>query len=126
MAFDGNNWSLVQSEDLPKGLSDREDRDLSSDETLSISGPERSRVAWSYFTRMNVKELERIRDRYQIPDDIALHIPDLDERACSSKFDDVAFFEADFQAGLRFLMQPFIMELLDHLCFSPGQLAPNA
>uniref|UniRef100_A0A2N9I6A0 RNA-directed DNA polymerase n=1 Tax=Fagus sylvatica TaxID=28930 RepID=A0A2N9I6A0_FAGSY len=49
---------------------------------------------------MNVKELERIRDRYQIPDDIALHIPDLDERACSSKFDDVTFYEADFQAGL--------------------------
>jgi hypothetical protein len=75
---------------------------------------------------MKVKELKRIRDRYQNPDAIALHIPDLDERACSSKFDDVAFYEADFQAGLRFLMQPFIRELLDRVCFSLGQLAPNA
>jgi hypothetical protein len=50
----------------------------------------------------------------------------LDERACSSKFDDVAFYEADFNAGLRFPMQPFMRELLDRLCLSPGQLAPNA
>ncbi len=50
----------------------------------------------------------------------------MDERACSSKFDDVAFYEADFNAGLRFPMQPFMRELLDRLCLSPGQLAPNA
>jgi hypothetical protein len=50
----------------------------------------------------------------------------LDERACSSKFDDVAFYEADFKAKLRFPMQPFMREQLDRLCLSPGQLAPNA
>ena len=43
-----------------------------------------------------------------------------------SKYDDVAFYEVDFNAGLRFPLQPFMKELLDRLHLSPGQLAPNA
>ena len=41
-------------------------------------------------------------------------------------YDDVAFYEADFNAGLRFPMQPLMRELLDHLNLAPAQLAPNA
>ena len=59
-------------------------------------------------------------DRYQILDDVVLRILNPNERACSSKYDDVAFYEADFNAGLRFPMQPFMRELLDCLCLSPG------
>ena len=70
--------------------------------------------------------LKKIRDRYQIPDDVVLRIPDSDERACSSKYDDMALYEADFNAGLRFPLQPFMRELLDRLRLSPSQLAPNA
>ena len=70
--------------------------------------------------------MKKYRDRCQIPDDIVLRIPDLDERACSSKYDDVAFYEVDFNAGLRFPLQPFMKELLDRLHLSPGQPALNA
>ena len=70
--------------------------------------------------------MKKYRDRYQIPDDVVLRIPDPDERACSSRYDDVAFYEADFNAGFRFPMQPLMRELLDHLHLSPAQLAPNA
>jgi hypothetical protein len=38
----------------------------------------------------------------------------------------VAFYEADFNAGVRFPLQPLMRELLDRLNLSPGQLAPNA
>ena len=69
---------------------------------------------------MDDKGLKRIRDRYQIPDDVVFRIPDSDERACSSKYDDVAFYKADFNAGLRFPLQPFMRELLDRLCLSLG------
>ena len=69
---------------------------------------------------MDSEGLQRNRDRYQILDDIVLRISDLDERACLSKYDDVAFYEADFNVGLRFPMQPFMRELLDCLCLSPG------
>jgi hypothetical protein len=72
------------------------------------------------------ERLKKYRDRYQIPEDVVLRIPDPDERACSSKYDDVAFYEADFNAGLRFPLQSFMRELLDRLNLSPGQLAPNA
>ena len=70
--------------------------------------------------------MKRYRDRYQIPSDVILRIPNLDERSCSSMYDDVAFYEADFNAGLRFPMQPLMRELLDHLNLAPAQLAPNA
>ena len=64
---------------------------------------------------MDEEGLKKIMDRYQIPDDVVLRIPDPDERAYSSKYDDVAFYEANFHAGLRFPLQPFMRELLDRL-----------
>jgi hypothetical protein len=42
------------------------------------------------------------------------------------EYGDVAFYEADFNAGVRFPLQPLMRELLDRLNLSPGQLAPNA
>ena len=70
--------------------------------------------------------MEKYRHQFQIPKDIVLRIPDSNERACSSKYDDITFYEADFQAGFRFPMQPFKRELLVRLNFSSAQLAPNA
>ena len=75
---------------------------------------------------MDEEGLKKYKDCYQIPDDVVLRIPDPDEKACSSKYDDVAFYEADFNAGLRFPLQPFMRELLNRLHLSPGHLAPNA
>ena len=132
MASEGNSWPLVRFEDLPEGLSNRGEGDHFSKETSSVSGSSRvvgskdSWVARSYFSIVDVEGLKRIRHQYQIPEDVVLRIPDLDERACSSKYDDVAFYESDFKVGLRFPMQPFIWELLDRLNLSPGQLALNA
>jgi hypothetical protein len=75
---------------------------------------------------VDVEGLDRYRRRYQIPEDVVLRIPESDEVACSSKYGDVAFYEADFNAGVRFPLQPLMRELLDRLNLSPGQLAPNA
>ncbi len=132
MASEGSSWPQVRSDELPEGLSDREDGGNSLDETPSVSSSSRGNVskqfwvAQTYFSIMNNEGLQRIKDRYQIPDDVVLRIPDPDERACSSKYDDVAFYEADFKVGLRFPLQSFIRELLDRLHLSPCQLAPNA
>ena len=133
MASEGSSWHEVRSEELPKGLSDREDEGNSTDETLSVSGsskgggPEKLWIARSYLSIIEDEDrLKKYRDRYQIPDDVVLRIPDLDKRACSSKYDDVAFYEADFNVGLRFPMQPLMRELLDCLHLSPAQLSPNA
>ncbi len=37
----------------------------------------------------------------------------------------MAFYEVDFQAGVRFPLQPFVRDLLDFLSLAPGQVAPN-
>ena len=51
---------------------------------------------------------------YQIPNNVVLRIPDLGERACCPKLEgDVAFYKVDFQADIRFPLQPFVRELLD-------------
>jgi hypothetical protein len=133
MASERGSWSSVRSEDLPEGLSDRDEGTRSLEETPSISGssedvgPEASWRARSYLSKVvDVDEIDRYRRRYQIPEDVVLRIPESDEVACSSRYGDVAFYEADFNAGVRFPLQPLMRELLDHLNLSPGQLAPNA
>uniref|UniRef100_A0A2N9FP09 Uncharacterized protein n=1 Tax=Fagus sylvatica TaxID=28930 RepID=A0A2N9FP09_FAGSY len=133
MASERGSWSSVRSEDLPEGLSDRDEGTRSLEETPSISGssedvgPEASWIARSYLSKvMDVDEIDRYRRRYQIPEDVVLRIPESDEVACSSRYGDVAFYEANFNAGVRFPLQPLMRELLDHLNLSPGQLAPNA
>ncbi len=75
---------------------------------------------------VDVEGLDKYRRRFQIPEDVVLWIPNSDERACSSKYGNVAFYEADFKAGLRFPMQPLMRELLHRLNLSPAQLVPNA
>ena len=132
MASEGSSWYQVQSEEFPSGLFDRENGGNSTDETPSVSssskgdGFEKLWITRSYLSIVDEEGLKKIRDRYQIPDDVVLRILNPDERACSSKYDDVAFYEIDFNAGLRFPLQPFMRKLLDRLRLSPGQLAPNA
>uniref|UniRef100_A0A2N9FD02 Transposase (putative) gypsy type domain-containing protein n=1 Tax=Fagus sylvatica TaxID=28930 RepID=A0A2N9FD02_FAGSY len=105
----------------------------SSDAVPSTSGSrqqprvDRSWKAMSFFSKIRRDEdIDKLRRRYQIPDDVVLRIPDSDERACCPKYEgDVAFYEADLRAGLRFPVQPFVRELLDFLSLAPGQINPN-
>uniref|UniRef100_A0A2N9J0S8 Transposase (putative) gypsy type domain-containing protein n=1 Tax=Fagus sylvatica TaxID=28930 RepID=A0A2N9J0S8_FAGSY len=104
MAANEAEWPLPLSEELPEGLSDESvggvTREVSSEAIPSTSGS---------------RQLPRI-DR----------IPDPDERACCPKYEgDVAFYEVDLRAGLRFPVQPFVRELLDFLSLAPGQVNPN-
>uniref|UniRef100_A0A2N9IZD3 Transposase (putative) gypsy type domain-containing protein n=1 Tax=Fagus sylvatica TaxID=28930 RepID=A0A2N9IZD3_FAGSY len=136
MAANEAEWSLPLSEELPEGLSDespgRVTREDSSEAAPSTSGArqssrvDRSWKALSYYSRVTQDDIDRMRRRYQIPDDVVLRIPDSDERACCPKYGgDVAFYEADLKAGLRFPIQPFVRELLDFLGLAPGQVNPN-
>ena len=87
---------------------------------------DRSWKAMSFFSRIRQDDIDRIRHRYQIPDDVVLRIPDPDESVCCPKYEgDVAFYEADLRADLRFPVQPFVRELLDFLSLAPGQVNPN-
>ena len=133
MASEESSWHEVRSEELPEGLSDRGEDSRSQEEAPSVSGSSRvvgsddSWIVRSYLSKVvDVEGLEKYRHPYQIPKDVILRIPESDEVACLSKYGDVAFYKADFNAGVRFPLQPLIRELLDRLSLSPGQLAPNA
>jgi hypothetical protein len=133
MAYEESSWHEVRSEELPEGLSDRGEDSRSQEEAPSVSGssrvvgPDDSWIARSYLSKVvDIEGLDKYRRRYQIPEDVVLRIPESDEVACSSKYGDVAFYEADFNAGVRFPLQPLMRELLACLNISPGQLAPNA
>ena len=136
MAANEAEWSLPLSDELPEGLSDEvpagEAREVSSEATPSTSGSRplsrvnRSWKALQYFSKVGEDDIKRMRGHYQIPDDVILRIPDLDERACCPKYEgDVAFYKGAFQAGLRFPLQPFVRELLGYLSLAPGQVALN-
>ena len=128
MAANETEWSLPLSDELPAG----EMREVLSETTPSTSGSRplprvnRSWKALSYFSKISQEDIDRIRGRYQILDDIILRIPDSNERVYCPKYEgDIAFYEADFQAGLRFPMQLFVRELLDYLSLASGQVASN-
>ena len=70
--------------------------------------------------------IKRIRRNYQIPDYVALKLPDSNEWACSSSRDEVSFYKGSFQGGHRFPMHRLIHEFLGCLSISPIELAPNA
>uniref|UniRef100_A0A2N9II43 Uncharacterized protein n=1 Tax=Fagus sylvatica TaxID=28930 RepID=A0A2N9II43_FAGSY len=106
----------------PRDSPDRDEGTRSLEETPSISGssegtgPEAKWTARFYLSKVvDADGVDGYRRKYQIPEDVVLRIPESDEVACSSRYGDVAFYEADFNAGVRFPLQPLMRELLDHL-----------
>jgi hypothetical protein len=84
-------------------------REVLSEATPSTSGSRplprvnRSWKALSYFSKINQDDIDRIRRRYQIPDDVVLRIPDLTrELVALSMRVTLHFMRLIFQAGLRF------------------------
>ena len=68
----------------------------------------------------------RFRDRFQFPGRVRIRLSHKEERACHFSPGEVCFYEATFQSGLRFLVHPFIMELLNHFNIALRQLMPNS
>uniref|UniRef100_A0A2N9GMW2 Uncharacterized protein n=1 Tax=Fagus sylvatica TaxID=28930 RepID=A0A2N9GMW2_FAGSY len=128
MAAGGSEWPATLSEGLPEvsSSSGREDEGTSSEATTSARRGSRQSVVskrwavYSYVSRFTtIESLDRVRTRYQIPQDVVLRIPGPDERACSH-VEDVALYESALTAGLRFPVQPFIREMLDFLSLAPS------
>uniref|UniRef100_A0A2N9EUZ6 Uncharacterized protein n=1 Tax=Fagus sylvatica TaxID=28930 RepID=A0A2N9EUZ6_FAGSY len=109
MAANEAEWSLPLSEELPEGLSDE-------------SAGEMTRGGSS-----EADDIDRMRRRYQIPDDVVLKeslTPD--ERACCPKYEgDVAFYEADLRAGLAFSHTAFCEGAARFFRFGAGASEPK-
>lgn len=68
----------------------------------------------------------RFRDRFQLLDETRICLPRLGKKAYAFNLGEVCFYEVAFLSGLRFLVHPFVMELLHHLGIAPGQLMLNS
>ena len=64
--------------------------------------------------------------RFQFLKETFIKLPCLGEKACNFSHGEVCFYKANFLCGLRFLVHPFIMQVLDEFQIAPGQLVPNA
>ena len=97
MAANEAEWPLPLSEELPEGLSDESaggvTREVSFEAVPGTLGSrplprvDRSWKAMSFFSKIRQDDIDRIRCRYQIPDDVVLRIPNPDERACCPKYE---------------------------------------
>ena len=75
---------------------------------------------------LEMRHLKSIRKRFQFPEGVTIRLPRPNEKACTFAYGEVSFYKATFSCGLRFLIHPFIMQLLSTLNDAPSQLVPNA
>ena len=75
------------------------------------------------FSSLVEPNLERIRCRYGLPDDVSLAVPSGEPYRHQSGF--LTLYEDALLAGLRLPLYPLIRDVLIYLGIAPGQLAPN-
>ena len=75
---------------------------------------------------MTPKELNLLRETYSFSQGVQIRLPEEKETITSTRPSEVAFYEASFQAGLRFPIHPTIRLILIFYNICPAQLVPNA
>ncbi|RWW69588.1 hypothetical protein BHE74_00022800 [Ensete ventricosum] len=77
-------------------------------------------------TAVTEGSLDVIRERYSIPVEYDLHVPQLGQRPYSSGAPSMCISVDALEAGLRFPLHPLIEECLRWWRISPNQVAPNS
>ena len=117
---------------------DNKDED-ESDRGASIEGSSRSpgdghtrpfilSMIWTvndFKPTMTTKIFNNLRDHYQIPDSIPIHLPGKYEKCYSGKIADVGMYDAMFEARLRLPLTVLHRQLTIFLGLSISQITPN-
>ena len=76
----------------------------------------------------SIKEphFKTLKGKYQIPDNIPLHLPYKSKKCYYDGIEGVGVYEQMLKAGLRFLLSSLHRQLLQHLGLSVNQISPNA
>ncbi|KAL6586362.1 hypothetical protein OROMI_001350 [Orobanche minor] len=77
-------------------------------------------------SKLSLKEMKRIRQNYDIPDHISLHVPSKEVRADWDLPGMTCLYELPFKLGFQFPLTRLIWEVCDFYEIAPGQLVPNA
>ena len=111
--------SDVRSSELETGLSSSGE---SSDQDFEfvVSKPPSSSKPSSFSCLLELRHLKSIRKRFQFPNGVSIRLPRPNEKACTFAHGKISFYEATFSCGLRFLVHPFIMQLISDLNVAPG------
>ena len=75
---------------------------------------------------LTVADLEAIREQYQIPAEVDLRLPTLEERPSMVKPWEFSLYEEALNGGLRLPLPQVVVDALNRLEVAPGQLMPNA
>ena len=75
---------------------------------------------------LDTDTLFRFKDSFQFPEEVRILLLREREKACAFSPGEVCFYKAAFWCGLRFLVHPFIMELLNQFNITPGKLMSNS
>ena len=117
--------SEVRSSELETGLSSSGDP-VEGDTAVSTPQEVRAFHALKEECGLDADTLGRFKDRFQFSEQVRVCLLDEEDRACHFFPGEVCFYESAFVHGLRFLVHPFLMELLDHFGIAPRQLMPNS
>ena len=79
-----------------------------------------------FLLTMSDKVFKSLRDRYQILDDIPIHLPGKFEKFYSGKTANVGMYNAKFATGLRLPLTALHCQLANFLGLSISQIAPNS
>ena len=119
-----------------EGPEDDSSQDLNDNETpiQSVMGLDGLRKfimlpIWTVndFTSL-IKEphFKTLRNKYQIPDNIPLHLPYMSKKCYYDDIEGVRVYEQTLKARLKFPLSSLHCQLLQHLGLSVNQISPNA
>ena len=79
-----------------------------------------------FLPTMTINIFKNLRDHYQIPDHILIHLPGKFEKCYLGKTANVRMYDAMFAAGLRLPLTALHCQLANFLGLFVSQIAPNA
>ena len=119
--------SEVRSSELETGLSSSDDPvEMWDDTAVSVPWEVRAFSTLGEECGLDVEILSRFIQRFQFPNRVKVRLPRPKEQACHFSPGEVCFYEATFLSGLKFLVHPFIIELLNHFRIAPKQIMLNS
>ena len=83
-------------------------------------------TAKDFISKIKEPHFKTLRDKYQIPVNIPMHLPYKLEKCYYKGFEDVGVYEQMLKPGLRFPLSALHCRLLQYLGLSVNQISPNA
>ena len=126
----------IEDDGVMKGDGDEDDADGRTPEVRSSVNPESGHIRpfilpqmWTvndFLPKMTYKIFKNLRDRFQIPDHIPIHLPRKFKKCYSGETEDTGMYDATLAAGLRLPLMALHRQLANFLVLSVSWIAPNA